>query len=159
MRHIDWSLAGVRVVLGVLDRDTNEPLEIRFDVHFDSAPQSAQHMAELIERAVAQTVAHEVAERLYIDGKRHDPHAPNGPRYDASRMWFERELPGRRPPPLVRYGMHVDELTVCTRSQLLELFNKYRGDLGCPPLAEVDIGDEELRDVLRSLRRAASTAP
>lgn len=80
-------------------------------------------------------------------------------------MPFDRDdvSPWRRGPYQFRHSLAapVDELSACTRTELLELFNVYRFRLfQLPPMSDTDVPPtDELRAVVRSIRKVASESP
>lgn len=67
----------VRLTVNVLDRETAEPIDLRFGITGGRWPVETQEQAELLRRALLLMFAHEIDELLFVDDRRrHDPHPP-----------------------------------------------------------------------------------
>ena len=144
-----WDSFGITVRVSVPDRDTDAPVEISFRAHWPEVPRSTEHLAEMLEAGLAWMVAHEMAERMLVYGRRRDPHA----RADHG------------PPPRMQRLSEVldplDEVSILTRAELLQYIVEYRSKLGLTGVPDVfeTMADVELRGLVRSLHKAASTTP
>jgi hypothetical protein len=70
---VDFEPDMLRLRVRVPDRDTAEPLELRFNIDMPIAFSDKEY-AENVQKAVTMVIAHEVLELLKVGGQRNDPH-------------------------------------------------------------------------------------
>lgn len=73
IEEVRWTQSNCSLRVTVPDRDTRLPLELNFNVSFDHA-YTPDQLAERLVKTIANIFAHEVAEMLFVDGQRFDPH-------------------------------------------------------------------------------------
>jgi hypothetical protein len=69
----EWDDSRLSMRAIVPHRDTGAPLSLDFDIEYERC-ETEEQLAECIVKSIANVIAHEVAEMLFIRGKRFDPH-------------------------------------------------------------------------------------
>jgi hypothetical protein len=71
LEHVEWTNTHLTLEVRVPDRNTGTPRPLKFNVNY--APcYTQEQLAESIVKAIANVIAHEVAEMLFINGTRFD---------------------------------------------------------------------------------------
>lgn len=95
LQRVSWDSSSLRATVEVPDRNTGAPLPLNFDVRFDPC-RTEEEMAEAIVKALANVIAHELAEMVFIRSERFDPH--------HRPMFFPM---GRRSPAALRRSLEL----------------------------------------------------
>lgn len=78
---VEWNADKMTASVRVPDRETGDPLTLHFDVRFGRC-ETEEQLAEEIVKGLANVIAHELAEMVFVRGQRLDPHK-RGPFFPA----------------------------------------------------------------------------
>jgi hypothetical protein len=80
MERAEWDEKGLRIVMRLPDRETGEWHVATYESTFVRPPRDEEELAMFITAAVSELLAHEVAERILVHGRRVlDPHVRGMP--------------------------------------------------------------------------------